>query len=301
MNKPKMLSMNKPLLVVPALLVGMCLVHEARAQTVTYNISNPSASTGSGYADLENVNITIDTTTINNALAGGIQITEVGGPVSGVPTSYTTICTDIQGTLYLGQNYVYNTPVSTFNGPPVLTGVNPTWGAVNTPTFLGTHSVDQANASQAIQNAAYLFYTYGNLSSTGINAVGTGLTADQVAIQMASLQLAVWESLYDTTAASGKVNGTRLVATSTGSGDSTAVISGAAALITALDSQANTGNFGYAGDLLFPNSLSLQADNEPPQELFIAVPEPSTVIAGAMLLLPFGASTLRILRRNRKA
>jgi len=30
-----------------------------------------------------------------------------------------------------------------------------------------------------------------------------------------------------------------------------------------------------------------------------AVPEPTTVIAGALLLLPFGASTLRILRRNR--
>jgi hypothetical protein len=32
-----------------------------------------------------------------------------------------------------------------------------------------------------------------------------------------------------------------------------------------------------------------------------AVPEPTTVIAGALLLLPFGASTLRSLRKNRKA
>ncbi|MGH7951702.1 MAG: hypothetical protein ACREFE_07255 [Limisphaerales bacterium] len=31
------------------------------------------------------------------------------------------------------------------------------------------------------------------------------------------------------------------------------------------------------------------------------VPEPTTVLAGALLLLPFGASTLRILRRNRAA
>ena len=29
-----------------------------------------------------------------------------------------------------------------------------------------------------------------------------------------------------------------------------------------------------------------------------AVPEPTTMIAGALLLLPFGASTLRILRRR---
>jgi hypothetical protein len=31
------------------------------------------------------------------------------------------------------------------------------------------------------------------------------------------------------------------------------------------------------------------------------VPEPMTLIAGVLLLLPFGASTLRILRRNRAA
>jgi hypothetical protein len=31
------------------------------------------------------------------------------------------------------------------------------------------------------------------------------------------------------------------------------------------------------------------------------VPEPTTMIAGALLLLPFGASTLRLLRKNRKA
>jgi hypothetical protein len=33
----------------------------------------------------------------------------------------------------------------------------------------------------------------------------------------------------------------------------------------------------------------------------LAVPEPTTMIAGALLLLPFGASTIRILRKNRKA
>jgi hypothetical protein len=32
-----------------------------------------------------------------------------------------------------------------------------------------------------------------------------------------------------------------------------------------------------------------------------AVPEPTTIIAGALLLLPFGASTVRILRKNRTA
>jgi hypothetical protein len=31
------------------------------------------------------------------------------------------------------------------------------------------------------------------------------------------------------------------------------------------------------------------------------VPEPRTIIAGALLLLPFGASTLRMLRKKRTA
>ena len=37
------------------------------------------------------------------------------------------------------------------------------------------------------------------------------------------------------------------------------------------------------------------------QQSFHQVPEPTTMIAGALLLLPFGASTLRILRKNRTA
>jgi hypothetical protein len=37
------------------------------------------------------------------------------------------------------------------------------------------------------------------------------------------------------------------------------------------------------------------------EQSFHQVPEPTTIIAGALLLLPFGASTIRILRRNRTA
>lgn len=65
-----------------------------------------------------------------------------------------------------------------------------------------------------------------------------------------------------------------------------------------IDPQANAnGKFGvvvlnlYTGDLNHPNQ----------SQLAIAVPEPSTVIAGALLLLPFGASVLRTVRKNRAA
>ena len=37
------------------------------------------------------------------------------------------------------------------------------------------------------------------------------------------------------------------------------------------------------------------------QPQLIAVPEPATILAGVLTLLPFGASTLRILRRKQAA
>lgn len=52
-------------------------------------------------------------------------------------------------------------------------------------------------------------------------------------------------------------------------------------------------NNGYFSVVL-PFDLNIQSEAVP-------VPEPTTMIAGVLLLLPFGASTLRILRKNRKA
>jgi hypothetical protein len=37
------------------------------------------------------------------------------------------------------------------------------------------------------------------------------------------------------------------------------------------------------------------------QDMLVIVPEPSTYVAAALLLLPFGASTLRILRKKSEA
>ena len=50
-------------------------------------------------------------------------------------------------------------------------------------------------------------------------------------------------------------------------------------------------------------ALNLGAPGQVQDQLFIdkPVPEPTTMIVGALLLLPFGASTLRILRKNRAA
>ncbi len=48
-------------------------------------------------------------------------------------------------------------------------------------------------------------------------------------------------------------------------------------------------------------SANLMAITGVNQDFLVPVPEPTTMIAGALLLLPFGVSTLRILRKNRVA
>lgn len=246
-----------------------CSMSTASA-SVTYQINN---------GGLESFNVTIDGSSINGALAGGIQINKISGDAT-MPSTYVTVCTDIGGTLYLGQNYEYVTPVTPFSGQ---SGVNPKWGTGS----------DDGSAAKAIQNAAYLFYNYGQVTSAGI-----GGTVEQ----KAALQLAVWEALYNTTALGG-VTGTRF----TVSGGDQAAIDQANSWVADL-----TGKYDYTGYLLYPTQGSeVNADGEPPQELLIAdgephvqpepVPESPTVIAGALLLLPFVASTFKILRRKHAA
>jgi hypothetical protein len=144
------------------------------------------------------------------------------------------------------------------------TGYNPNWGYT---------AGDGANA---IQNAAWLFDKFKS-ALTLDNTVTTDKTA---------LQLAVWEVLYDT-GNTYSITGGRFQASGT-----QAVMDRAAVMLSALPRQQN-----YVGYLLQPA-------NAANQEVFFGVtpvPEPTTMIAGALLLLPFGASTLRFLRKNRTA
>jgi hypothetical protein len=239
--------------------VAGLLVAPSLFASVTYQINN---------GGLESFNLGIDGNSFNGALAGGILINRVSGDLS-MPSSYVTVCTDIGGTLYLGQQYTYNTPQIPFSGQ---SGINPNWG----------DGSNDGSAAKAIQNAAYLFYTYGQLTSTGLG----GTTQER-----AALQLAVWAALYNTTVL-GTVTGTRFTVSS---GDA-AAIALANTWLTGL-----TGSSSFPGYLLYPSQLTgVNADGMPPQELLIgsAIPESPTVIAGALLLLPFAASTLRIFRKK---
>lgn len=111
----------------------------------------------------------------------------------------------------------------------------------------------------------------------------TAAQADPSGVKAAALQVAIWK-VEGGGQLLGNGNPGYTVTESDGAGVSTLV----ASMLSALP------------------SLTAEADlvaivSPDGQSYVVAVPEPTTVLAGALLLLPFGASTLRILRRNRVA
>jgi hypothetical protein len=264
-----------------AVVAGGGVFNASAAFDVYYQIANTSGGPGdSGYQDLDNVNVQFNGTQYNNILSGGIAIQEIsqtGGPA--MPKNYLTVCTDFMGSLYLGSTYKYSAPASSFStvlGQPTHGGIAPPWN----------------NPSKAIQNAAQIFYTYGDIGAGGINTgSGTALSADQ----MAALQVAIWIALYDTTSG-GTVNTSGPFQLLGGPSDLAGIV---ATDINNLD-----GNYNNTGYLLQPdplNSTQGNGDGQLPQELLMgsAVPEPATVLAGLMLAIPLGVSTVRILRKQK--
>lgn len=225
------------------------------------------------------VDVRVDTTTLNNILVGGIhldQTTDV--PPSGYEgiENFTTVCVDLKGHLYLGQKYTFG--VAEFDNQY---GAHPTWG---TPAYPAA----TLPAEKAIQNAAHLYATYAG-SRSG-------------AVQWAGLQLAIWAAIYNTTESGtyslGDAN-TRFQVL----GDDGGAAQEAASLLTAIASIPLPSN-GYIGHLLQPEERYVNgswAAVTDGQELLIGVtpvPEPSTILAAALLLLPFGASAFRVLRKR---
>jgi len=133
-----------------------------------------------------------------------------------------------------------------------------------------------------IQNAQYLWRALApTIIASGTAAQGTGLA------------LAMYYALYDSTAY-GAVDtaSTRFQLTSPLSGD---IYNAFATYLGALNPASVQANLG-SGNIL------RSIENGAGQDLIwnvTPVPEPTTMIAGALLLLPFGVSTFRMLRKNR--
>jgi hypothetical protein len=162
---------------------------------------------------------------------------------------------------------------------------NLTVNGVATPSFCIDIATDQTIGQ------LYPDYNYTTLASAPTSAAGPmgAVAASNIeklwaayysptltSVNAAALQVAIWEEV------------------ALGKGTYTLAVSGNSSVTdeatTMLDSL---------------STLTAQADlialTDSGQAYVVAVPEASTVIAGLLLLLPFGMSTLRILRRNRVA
>jgi hypothetical protein len=208
-----------------------------------------------------------------NALVGGIILTPSFG------NSIISVCADVGGTVSIGSSYNYYQ--KTFQGQD---GLNPNWGYGNTGTSTLKNS---ANASAAIQNAAHIFSLHQSVMTTGTLS------------QKAALQLAVWEALYDSGNPNGfNFSGGRFTASN---GADTAAVTTA---LSWLNNDLGQGNQPtYTGFLLQPSKDGGVTPQMGVQEMLFnitPVPESTTIIAGALLLIPFGINTIRIIRKNRR-
>ena len=196
--------------------------------------------------------------------------------------------------LVLGGSYSYPVPllednVATSEGggsidPSTLDGT-PTWvycvdlyHNVNVPgTFNVTISTAGVVNGATVNNAgevAWLLENYG----------GTGQAAPEVA-----LQAAIWHVIYD---GSAGYAGGHTVSLNTAAATS-AEVTDYNNILSALGS--HTGNLAGIDWLTLSPSDNIQG------LVALPVPEPTTVLAGVLMLLPFGASTLRFVRKNRTA
>src|SRR5580693_6374067 len=134
--------------------MGVAAAGSANAAFVDYSIGDGGLESFTGNFDGQQIDGG------SSFLAGGILITKQDGG-AGLPDSLTTVCTDLGGVLYLGATYSYDAPVA-FG--PTTTGIAPpTWGT--TPAF----------AAAAIQNAAYIYYTFGSVLNSGSTSQKAGL------------------------------------------------------------------------------------------------------------------------------
>jgi hypothetical protein len=140
--------------------------------------------------------------------------------------------------------------------------------------------VDTVNPDPISIGTAWLYSQF----RTGTLSGYTGSAADNTLLQQA-----FWWLENDIQGVGGAVNNSFIQTAETAlSLDDTGILA-----------DAGVNNYG----VFALNMVTLDANGRPTQDkvqpLLGMVPEPSTIVAGALLLLPFGVSTLRIMRKNK--
>jgi hypothetical protein len=241
--------------------------------------ATPAIIKRSGDHGLETFGLTWDWNS-ESALAGGISL----GNVAGALPTFTSVCPGIGGTVYLGDNCVYS-DLALFD---IQEGINPSWVAGNArfdldAPWTSLSPVGQASATAASNAAADIVCDQQGVWTTGS-------TTDR-----AALQLAVWEALYNTTAGSSTLS-------LAGGGSINNVTSGSFPASSSATPWLGIVNASVNHAVYLPISTPASPHSpiaQEPLRTVTAVPEPTTLIAGALLLLPFGASTLRTVRKGR--
>jgi hypothetical protein len=232
-----------------------------------------------------------DNLTIHGGLNGSLDETgQVNNGRGG--TSYQSVSAGLFSVQVVNLSQANNTfTIGTF-----CTDVGVSWNSAATRytavAFAGADGVSPAWSvvPQAIQNVSYIYNQY-YLPAAANNS----LTADQAA----GMQLAIWEVLYDT-GSQGTISSSLSSGNFRARNFDTGTMTDAAAYVADVNA-ARTGGWNftqYTDTWLDPVNNCSQGliwNNTTP------VPEPTTLIAGALLFLPFGASTLRFVRKNRSA
>ena len=219
--------------------------------------------------------------------ADAIGIYAFNAPEIGNSNPFYSVCLSPAGLLDESTHTYNSIPFAGGPGVGANPGIYPTawaWSGLNNgrPQYWG------------VQNAAYIWSTFG----MGI-VNNPGTTGNQ---QAAALEFAIWTALYDSTGY-GQLGAPANWVAPTGQMDLTTLsyYNQYKAALTSAGSSIPL----YTGNILEGvGAVSGGPGSGQSQEFFMLgtpVPEPTTMIAGALLLLPFGASTLRILRKNRAA
>ena len=217
---------------------------------------------------------------INGNDAIGIYAFSVQPNSDGVPSPlYNSVCLSPAGLLD-GGTYTYDIKQFSLASPGIYPG---NWAHGNGQQW-------------GINNVAYLWSTYG---MDIVNNTGSIGNQNQRA---AALEFAVWTALYNSTGY-GQLGPNNWVAPTL---QMDAITLGYYnSYITALTSPSGPHQAISTGNILEgTGAVAGGAGSGQSQEFLLlgtAVPEPTTMVVGALLLLPFGASTLRMFRRNRTA
>lgn len=253
--------------------VSVLMAGHLEAQT-NVNMTLESTIADSGFsATLQGYGSIINTSDLIGIYAFQINsVTPADAMIGHQGSTLYGVCLSPLGNLSSG--YAGNYTLQTFAAAG--SGINPS--AWVTPT--------------GIQNANYLFSTFAPALEGGKTLNGfVGSVNDQAA----TLALAMYTALYNSTSYGHASDGTA------NSGFDVALSGNLATDYNDFLSDIATGYNGSsqpAGAVLTPNAGQSGAQQT---IIFTPVPEASTIIAGALMVLPFGVSTFRIMRKRRTA